>query len=270
MKAQDELHLDRKQVQDKEALLNDDTIEKVRLQNIISSFRQSLIELRTTLWDNINREIKKMKEYLILLDEEKKLANLSLTNAKTMLESLGGKPTIAQATINLLISQTSAQLQFAGVENRSNLLFNAKKYIMKRETIKVVTEKANFLFQRSKDFKVLFEDLFELGLPFFWNEEGDMLSAVAYLTKLQERAKDTSDIDQLPSIIRGKGLQEVLSKDFTILHQLRQLNKGFPPLSYGSYAELDTLYRNMLVSDFPASLISKQIEAIANKTTQER
>ena len=61
-----------------------------------------------------------------------------------------------------------------------------------------------------------------------------------------------------------------MSKDFTILHQLRHLNKGFPPLSYGFYGELDTLYRNMLVSDFPASPIWKQIEAIANKTTQER
>ena len=140
-KAQDELLLVRKQVQDKEALLKDATAKKTGLQDIISSFRQALIELRTTPWDNINREIKKVKEYLILLDEEKKLANLSLTNAKTMLESLGGKPAIAQAAINLLISQTSAQLQFARVENRSDLLYNAMKYIMKRETIKVVTEK---------------------------------------------------------------------------------------------------------------------------------
>ena len=75
---------------------------------------------------------------------------------------------------------------------------------------------------------------------------------------------------QLPSIIRGKYLQEVLSKDFTILHQLRHLNKGFPPLSYNLYAKLDTLYKNMLVFDFLASLIWKKIEAIANKTTQER
>ena len=131
----------KKHVQDKEALLKVTTTEKARLQNNTISFRQALIELRTTLWDNINREIKKVKEYLILLDEEKKLDNLSLTNANIMLESLGGKPAIAQAAINLLISQTSAQLQFARVENRSDLLYNAMKYIMKRETIKVVTEK---------------------------------------------------------------------------------------------------------------------------------
>ena len=86
-----------------------------------------------------------MKEYLIMLNEERKLAHLSLTNAKTFLESLGGKPTIAQAAINLLISQTNVQLQFAGVQNRADLLFNAKKYIMKRDIIEVVTEKANFL-----------------------------------------------------------------------------------------------------------------------------
>ena len=48
-KAQDELLLVKKQVQDKEALLKDATTEKTRLQNIINSFRQALIELRTTL-----------------------------------------------------------------------------------------------------------------------------------------------------------------------------------------------------------------------------
>ena len=205
-KAQDELLLVRKQVHEKEALLQDATAEKNKLQNIISSFRQALIELRTTHWDNINRDIKKMKEYLILLNEEKKLAHLSLTNAKTFLESLRGNPAIAQAIINLFISQTNVQLQFAGVENRTDLLFNAKKYIMKRDIIEVVTKKVNFLFQRSKDFKALFEDPFKLGLPFFWNEDGDVLSDVAYLTKLQERAKGTSDIDQLSSIISEKDL----------------------------------------------------------------
>ena len=141
---------------------------------------------------------------------------------------------------------------------------------MKRDIIEVVIEKANFLFQRSKDFKVLFEDILKLGLPFFWNEDGEVLSDVAYLTKLQERAKDTSDIDQLSSIIRGKDLQEIRSKDFTIFHQLRHLNKGFPPLSYGFYAELDALYRNMLVFNLPAPPIWKQIEVVANKATHER
>ena len=61
-----------------------------------------------------------------------------------------------------------------------------------------------------------------------------------------------------------------MSKDFTILHQLRHLNKGFSPLSYGFYVELDALYINMLVSDLPTSLLWKQIEAVANKTNQER
>ena len=114
---------------------------------------------------------------------------------------------------------------------------------MKRDIVEVVTEKENFLVQRSKDFKFLFEDLFKIGLPLFWNEDGEVLSDVAYLTKLEERAKDTYNIDQLSSIIRGKDLQEIMSKDFTILHQLRHLNKGFPPLSYGFCAKLDALYR---------------------------
>ena len=140
-------------MQDKDLLLQDATAENTRLQNIISSFRQALIETRTSHWDNINREIKKMKEYLIMLNEERKLPHLSLANAKTFLDNLGGKPTIAQAAINLLISQTNVQLQFAGVQNRVDLLFNAKKYIMKKHIIDVVIEKANFLLQRRKIFQ---------------------------------------------------------------------------------------------------------------------
>lgn len=93
---------------------------------------------------------------------------------------------------------------------------------------------------------------------------------MAYLKKLQERAKDTSDIDQLTSIIRGEYLQNILSKDFTILHQLRNLNKGFPPLSYGFYVEMDALYRNIWVFDLPTSPIWKQIEVVANKVTQDK
>ena len=52
-----------------------------------------------------------MKEYLILLDEEKKLANISQTNAKTFLETLGGKPAIAQAAINVVISQNKCSVR---------------------------------------------------------------------------------------------------------------------------------------------------------------
>ena len=64
-----------------------------------------------------------------MLNEERKLAHISLENAKTFLESLGGKPAIAQAAINLLISQTNVQLQFAGVQNGVDLLFNAKNIL---------------------------------------------------------------------------------------------------------------------------------------------
>ena len=74
----------------------------------------------------------------------------------------------------------------------------------------------------------------------------------------------------MTSIIRGEDLQNILSKDFTILHQFKNLNKGFPPLSYGFYVELDALYSNMLVSDLPASPIWKQIEVVANKATQDK
>ena len=77
-KARDELLLVRKQVQDKDALLQDATTEKTRLQNIISSFRQALIETRTSHWDNINREIKKDLEKLGKVDAKTKSRKLTV------------------------------------------------------------------------------------------------------------------------------------------------------------------------------------------------
>lgn len=92
-----------------------------------------------------------------------------------------------------------------------------------------------------------------------------LVSEVNYLTKLQEKAKDTSLIDSLDPIIKGRDIFQVLDKDLFLFHETRQIIYGLPPPSYNIYSNLDTLHRDLIAATFPPSLVWKQIVELTNK-----
>ena len=59
------------------------------------------------------------------------------------------------------------QLQFAGIQDRADLIAQAKKYIVNDALAKEVTMKSNFLKTRAEQFKNMLENLFANGLPNF-------------------------------------------------------------------------------------------------------
>lgn len=211
-KMQDELHLAKQEVQEKHKLLTEPLADRDGLQEHVDSAKRALIEAKTIIWNHICREVKKVRDYLILLDEEKELTSTCMKNASLMLENMGDKLTLAQNVINFLNFQNKARLQIVGVTNRFDLLVQAKKYVIKDSLEKEGIAKSNHLIQRAQDFKTLFKDVFNQGLPFFWTEEGMLISEVNYLTKLQEKAKDTSVIDNLDPIVKGREIFQVLDK----------------------------------------------------------
>ena len=71
----------------------------------------------------------------------------------------------------------------AGIQDRADLIAQAKKYIVKDALAKEVTMKANFLKTRAEQFKNMFMNLFSNGLPNFWNEEGSMIIESDYLSQ---------------------------------------------------------------------------------------
>ena len=192
-----------------------------------------------------------------------------MKNAALMLENMGDKPALSQNAINFLNSHNKAQLQFVGVTNRFDRLFQARKYVIKDSLAKEVIAKANHLVQRTQDFKNLFKDVFNQGLPFFWTKEGMFVSEVNYLTKLREKAKDTSMINILDPIINGMDIFQVLDKDLFLFHETRQIIYGLPPPSYNLYSDLDTLHRYLITTTFPPSLVWKKIAELANKTISQ-
>ena len=77
------------------------------------------------------KEVKKLKDYFIQVEDEKQLATSFLANLLTLQENMGDKPLQAQNAINFLNSRTKTQLHFARIEDREDLIAQARKYIIK-------------------------------------------------------------------------------------------------------------------------------------------
>ena len=156
----------------------------------LRSTNNNLIDTRHIIWDHLLKEVKRLKYYFVQVEDERNLATSCLDNMQTILENLGDKPLQAQNVINYLNSRSNTQLKFAGVEDISDLISKARKNIIKDRLLNDIATKANYLLRRVEDFKIIFKEIFEQGLPNFWDEHGLILSDVEYQEKFLERRND--------------------------------------------------------------------------------
>ena len=180
---------------------------------------------------------------------------------------MGDKPLQAQNAINFLNSRTKTQLHFAGIEDRVDLIAQARKYIIKDRLLKDMTAKSNYLLRRVADFKIIFKDIFEQGFPNFWVEQHLFIWENDYQAKLLDKRNDIPDIDKSTSNIKGKDIFDILENDLYLLFMMRQTINGLPLVTYSFYSELDAISREMLAVPFPANPIWKRITMFANKWT---
>ena len=113
------------------------------------------------------KEVKKLKDHLIILQDENTLVATCLSNVAMAQENMGHKPVQAQKEKKNLHSQSKMQQQFAGIQDKAYLISQANKYIVKDALAKEVTTKANFLRTRAEQFKHMFKNIFDNGLPNF-------------------------------------------------------------------------------------------------------
>ena len=100
---------------------------------------------------------------------------------------MGDKPIEAQREINYLNSQSKMQLQFAGIQDRADMIMEAKKYVVKESLSKEVLMKEEFLKARVNQFKQASKFLFDNGLPSFWDDAGLIVSEDDYLIILNQK-----------------------------------------------------------------------------------
>ena len=187
------------------------------------------------IWDHLANEIKKVRDYLVELEDERELATTCLANVSIIQESLGDKPLQALNAINYLNTRTKAQLIFAGILDILEIISQARKYVIKDFMMKDIISKDNFMLGRVSYFILLFKYVFQRGFPNFWNEQRLYLSKYEYHIKLLEKINDTSKVDQIVANIKGQDIFDVLDKYLFLFHETRQIIFDFPPLTYKFY-----------------------------------
>ena len=85
--------------------MDESSANKENLQRQVEAVRQALKDAKFLLLDNITKEVKKLKDHLIMLQDERSLVITCLSNVALVQESMGDKPIQAQKAINFLNSQ---------------------------------------------------------------------------------------------------------------------------------------------------------------------
>ena len=172
---------------------------------------------------------------------------------------MGDKPLQSQDVINFLNSRTKTQLQFEGIQDRIDLIAQAKKYIPKDKMLQDATAKAKYMLSKVDDFKSIFKDVFEHGLPNFWDVHGVFLSENDYQEEFQERRNDVSSFNQHSTVIKGQDILNVLEKDFKLLYIMKETILSLPTITYFFYSYLGVDSRETLTISFPSNSVWQRI-----------
>ena len=93
----------------------------------------------------------------------------------------------AQNALNFSNSLSYQKLQEIGIKDRVAIVLGSKKFINKHQLMKVVQDKVNEMSSRVNDFRRAFRELFEDGLPYFWDEAGRIFSQEHYHSLLVQK-----------------------------------------------------------------------------------
>ena len=125
------------------------------------------------IWDTLSVEITKFRHYLNFIDDESALVNLAAQRLKLANETMEKKSlNTAHNAVNFLNSLTYQNLYDIGIKDRVSIVLWSKKFINKHQLMKIVQAKANQMSSQIKYFRMNFQNLFDDGLPSFWDDEG--------------------------------------------------------------------------------------------------
>jgi FtsZ-binding cell division protein ZapB len=212
------------------------------------------------LWDSLAADITKFRQYLNFVDDKNTATVTTRNKCAVVNETLLKRPLDwAQNAINLLNSVSNADLQTIGVKDRTAIIIWARKIIGKHNHIKNVQTKAEQMEQSVQDFKDLFSQLFNKGLPSFWDGRGNLISQEEYNVLLTQVRMDHSKFEDLEEGLKGVTIVDKLMNDFEVLSQFRTIRSGLPTILYASCIELEILVKEMVDYDIPSESQWKEI-----------
>ena len=74
----------------------------------LKSTKDNLIDAKHIIWDHLSIELKKLRDYLVEVEDEGELATTCLANVSIIQENMGDMPLNDFNAINYLISRSKA------------------------------------------------------------------------------------------------------------------------------------------------------------------
>ena len=136
-----------------------------------------------------------------------------------------------------------------GIIDKLTIILWNNFFINKHNIVKVVQEKANQMHHQIKDFRKMFQEIFDEVLPPFWDNDGSLFSQEQYHNFVVHSRMGHSKFEYLTKGMTGKVIIEKLTDDFEIFGRFLITHSSLPPISYTSYVELKVSIKDMMDYD---------------------
>ena len=107
-------------------------------------------------------------------------------------------PDIAQDSINLLNTTTNEKFHILGVKDQITVIMWARRVIWKQFFVNNVKAKAEEMNNAVHQMKNLFQPLFKIGLPTFWDSFGKLIPTAEHQPTFLATRMDSSKLNEMP------------------------------------------------------------------------
>ena len=156
---------------------------------------------------------------------------------------------VAQNAINFLSALSEDQVRRFGIQDKVVIASWARKVIGKYKMLDTVQANIDIIIHRFKEVTNLFTPLVNMGIPFFWEEMGPLLSHEGYLEKLVNCRSDHSKFGDMRQALSGRVMFDKLAEEFELLFDFKLTCSKVPNISYAENMELRLLAHEMVVAD---------------------
>jgi hypothetical protein len=139
---------------------------------------------------------------------------------------------LAVDIINFLNNRTKEDFKDLQVNDKTNIVMDAKRVITKRILLQNAETKCHELMREISTFRKIFSDVIKHGLPSLYNENGDLYPINNYQNILEQRSNSDNKFKNLDGTLKGQDVVELLAGDFELLHNAKMIFRKLNPLVY--------------------------------------
>ena len=139
---------------------------------------------------------------------------------------------VAQNAINFLSTLSEDQTNRCGIQNKVVVISGARKVVGKHRMSDTVPDKIDIIDHKVKKVIDLFKPLVNMGIPFFWEEKGPLLSQKECLEKLVICRSHNNRFRDMQQALSGKTIFDKLAGEFELLYDFKTTCATVPNFSY--------------------------------------